>query len=193
LGSTAALQFEYPQLIPHLTIKVQTIMHDPSLAGIVDPRSPASISGLHLSSDAQHCAVVLMSGHVLFFKFMKNGLQRTDGLSESLHDMDDAQDIVVVLTDLGQKRKDGFQPICLLDARCGDVTTIALSDEGEISHSHALMYILLLSQELQVYMSSPTRTARSYSSMQTHCGSSQVQKLAKSQNQRSLHTTSLKF
>lgn len=140
LSSTAALQFEYPQLIPHLTIKVQTIMHDPSLAGIVDPRSPALISGLHLSSDAQHCAVVLMSGHVLFFKFAKNGLPGSDGLSGSLDNMDDAQDIVVVLTDLGQKRRDGFRPICLLDTRCGDVTAVALSDEGETSQSHLPMF-----------------------------------------------------
>ena len=132
LSSTAALRFEYPQLIPHLTIKVQTIIRDPSLAAIVDPHPPASISGLHLSSNAQHCAVALTSGHVLFFKFTKDDLSRVGGLSESLDDMDDAQSIVIILTDLGKKWRDGFQPICLLDARCGDVTAVALSDEGKI-------------------------------------------------------------
>jgi syntaxin-binding protein 5 len=131
LSSTAALRFEYPQLVPHLTIKVQTIIRDPSLAGIVDPQLPASISGLHLSPDAQHCGVVLASGHVLLFRFTMNGPLRVNGLSESLDNMDDTQNIVVILTDLGQKRGDGFRPVCLLDARRGDITAMALSDEGE--------------------------------------------------------------
>jgi len=132
LCSTASLRFEYPQLIPHLTIKVQAITRDPSLAGIVDPRPPTSISGLHLSPNAQHCVVAITSGQVLFFKFTKHDLSRVGGLSESLDDMDGAQSIVIILTDLGKKRRDAFQPICLLDARRGDVTAVALSDEGNI-------------------------------------------------------------
>lgn len=128
------MRFEFPQLIPHLRIEIQSVLSDRSVAGLIDPRARIGIKGIHLSPNALHCAIVLTSGHVLFYAFVEknNPVYRgADPLDDSLDDLDDEQSVLVALTDLGKRGKDGYKPLCLLDRRGGDVTAIALSDGGE--------------------------------------------------------------
>lgn len=120
--------------MPHLRIEIQDVLSDRSVAGLIDPRVRLGIKGVHLSPNALHCAVVLTSGHVLFYTFVEKGdpvYRGADPLEESLDDLDDEQNVLVSLTDLGKRSKDGYKPLCLLDARGGDVTAITLSDGGE--------------------------------------------------------------
>lgn len=129
LTSPAALRFEYPQYIPHLKIDVSSLIRDRSLVGIIESPSRTNIQEVYLSPDARHCAVQLSSGHVLFYAFKDAQTRNADPL-ESADDLDDEQSILVTLTDLKKFHKDGFYPLCLLDARRGEVSSIAVSDSG---------------------------------------------------------------
>lgn len=143
-ASNAPLRFEYPQPLPHLRIDVANILDDPSLVGLVDQDSHLTITSVHLSSNGAHCAVVLSTGCTVFFSFgEKGGSTFIVGEGDNLDlDLDEEQSIVVVLTDLARdrKRQDGYWPRCLLDSRYGQVSVIALSDQGEtelVSNIHS--------------------------------------------------------
>lgn len=132
---SASSGYEHPQPLPHLQINLLPLIQDPSVSGLLQANSRTIIKSVHLSHNAQHCAVVLLSEEIFFFAFS----QRKDPPSLLLvmdeGGPDGEQDIVIALNDLGKKDADGYWPRCLLDPRHGTMTAIALSDEGEVSET----------------------------------------------------------
>ncbi|KIO20138.1 hypothetical protein M407DRAFT_11057 [Tulasnella calospora MUT 4182] len=128
LLSTEPLRFEFPQVLPHLTLELARIIP------LLPPVDTLEIQSVHLASISAECAVVLSTGHVAIWRL------REPGSPSQTYNIPSEDSEVFVPLDPFVRRSEryvsSFQPFCLIrppetEADTSvEVTASALSDVG---------------------------------------------------------------
>ncbi|KIO26607.1 hypothetical protein M407DRAFT_234840, partial [Tulasnella calospora MUT 4182] len=128
LLSTEALRFEFPQVLPHLTLELARIIP------LLPPADTLEIKSVHLASISTECAVVLSTGDVAIWRLQEPGLP-----SQTYNIPSEDSQVFVPLDPFVRRSEryvSSFQPFCLIrppeaeaDASV-EVTASALSDVG---------------------------------------------------------------
>lgn len=130
LLSMDPLKFEYPQVLPHLTLEVARFL----------PLLPATevigIKSVHLASISSECVAVLSTGDVILWRLKEAGKpgQTYNIPAEDAHLFVPLESFIRA----SERRLSSFHPVCLIrppdvgpDASM-EVTASALSDVGEV-------------------------------------------------------------
>lgn len=134
LLSTEPLKFEFPQVLPHLTLELARFLPLLPSTDIIE------IKSVHLASISTECAVVLNTGDVILWRLREPGSPGQIYNTPS----EDSQVFVPLEPFIRQseRRISSFHPVCLIrppeagaDATM-EVTSVALSDVGKKSEGH---------------------------------------------------------
>ncbi|KAG8909487.1 hypothetical protein FRC01_006904, partial [Tulasnella sp. 417] len=128
LLSAEALRFEFPQILPHLTLEMARLIP------LLPPADKVEIKSAHLASISAECAVVLSTGDVAIWRL------REPGSPGQVYNIPSEDSEVFVPLDpfirRSERRISSFQPFCLIRPPAADadaleeVTASALSDVG---------------------------------------------------------------
>ncbi|TDL26364.1 hypothetical protein BD410DRAFT_836264 [Rickenella mellea] len=117
------LTTSWPTPLPLLTINVNALISEPSIASHHHPISPRNteIQSAKLSAESQTCSVVFKSGHILVYRVPGEAQQM------SVEAYPDDEELVT----LGRVPTKGrFQPVLMIDNSHGSVTICEVSDLG---------------------------------------------------------------
>lgn len=146
LVSPSPLLSSFPHPLSHLTINIRRILSHPTLSHLPVARllhsHPAEIriQSIHLASETLELAVVLLTGQVVYYKFIEGQTPEADeGFSgssrfETFPEARDAAEITP-LGHLGDLTTDGFKPVMILDLNQGSVVDLAVSNGGFLAIS----------------------------------------------------------